>query len=118
MAFYYNPVSGKVQKATAAQKEAADSWKRHENIKAFLGNEGTPGLIVGGLAIASLPVLLPLVIEALSKQIPGISPEARETIDTAIFAKDLAEALGEVAFLDQQRAFFTKVKLVIFTIST
>jgi len=85
-----------IEKLTIGQRDALARYRRHENINTFLGNEATPKLIFGGIAIASLPIILPIVISALAKQIPQIPPGAEEAIDTLTFIKDLNEAVGEI----------------------
>jgi len=89
------PDDVEITKLTVGQRDALSRHRRHENINTFLGNEGTPKLIVGAALLASLPILLPIIISALAKQIPGIPAEAKEIVDTTIFIKDLGEALGE-----------------------
>jgi len=84
-----------IVKLTLGQRDALARHKRHENINTFLGNEATPKLLLGGLAIASLPVILPIIISALAKQ-ATIDPELAQKIDTVIFIKDLNEAIGEI----------------------
>jgi len=85
-----------ITKLTIGQRDALSRHRRHENINTFLGNESTPKLIFGGIAIASLPIILPIVISALAKQIPQIPEGAEEAIDTLTFIKDLNEAVGEI----------------------
>jgi len=98
MPFYYNPVSGEVSKATTAQKEAVNSYNRHENIKALLSNEKVPSLIAGGIILVSAPTILKLIFEALAKQFPD-KPEfdiSDAGINYLTFTKDFAEALFDV----------------------
>jgi len=90
------PDDVEIVKLTVGQRDALSRYKRHENINTFLGNESTPKLIFGGIAIASLPIILPIVISALAKQIPQIPEGAEEAIDTLTFIKDLNEAVGEI----------------------
>ena len=90
------PDDVEIVKLTVGQRDALSRYKRHENINTFLGNESTPKLIFGGIAIASLPIILPIVISALAKQIPQIPEGAEEAIDTLTFIKDLNEAIGEI----------------------
>ena len=90
------PDDVEIVKLTIGQRDALSRYKRHENINTFLGNESTPKLIFGGIAIASLPIILPIVISALAKQIPQIPEGAEEAIDTLTFIKDLNEAVGEI----------------------
>ena len=53
MAFYYNPVSGDVTKATAAEKRAYDEHFREERWTKLLDNETTiPTLVAAFTAIA------------------------------------------------------------------
>ena len=47
MAFYYNPVSGDVTKATAAEKRAYDEYFREERWTKLLDNETTIPALVG-----------------------------------------------------------------------
>jgi len=95
MAYEAVPIDVEIEKLTAAERDALSRYKIHENINTFLGNESTPKLLIAGFAIASLPVILPIIISALSKQIPSIPAEAEAIVDTTIFIKDLGEALGE-----------------------
>lgn len=95
MAYALIPEGFELKKVTKLQEQAVNAHKRHENILALLGNEKVPQLLLGGIAIASLPILLPIVIEALAKQIPGIPEDAAGALDTAIFVKDLSEAIGQ-----------------------
>jgi len=88
------PDDVEIVKLTIGQRDALARYKRHENINTLLANEAAPKLLLGGLAIASLPIILPIVISALAKQ-TTIDPELAQKIDTTIFIKDLGEALGE-----------------------
>jgi len=90
------PDDVEITKLTVGQRDALSRHRRHENINTFLGNESTPKLIFGGIAIASLPIILPIVISALAKQIPQIPEGVEESIDTLTFIKDLNEAVGEI----------------------
>jgi len=101
------PIDVEIQQLTPGQRDALSRYKIHENINTFLGNEQTPKLLLGGIAIASLPVILPIIISALSKQ-TAIDPELAQKIDTVLFYKDLTEALGEVAFLPLTGGLFYK----------
>jgi len=101
-------------KLTIGQRDALTRYKRHENINTFLGNESTPKLIFGGIALASLPIVIPVIISALAKQIPQIPEGAEEAIDTLTFIKDLNEAVGEIIvpgggilFKGEAQDFFT-----------
>jgi hypothetical protein len=105
MAFYYNPVTGEVQKVTAAQKEAADSYKRHENIKALISNEKVPTLIAGGVILVSAPTILKIIFDALKKQ--DDSYDFKEgAINYLTFTKDFAEALFDVTGSGKAFGFF------------
>jgi len=101
MAYEAVPIDVEIQKLTAAERDALSRHKIHENINTLLANENTPKLILGGIAVASLPVVLPIIIEALRKQDPTLGikiPEGvEEAIDTVTFIKDLNEAIIEVA---------------------
>jgi len=101
------PDDVEITKLTIGQRDALSRHRRHENINTFLGNENTPKLLLGGMAIASLPVILPILISALSKQ-TTIDPELAEKIDTVLFYKDLTEGLGEIAFLPLTGGLFYK----------
>jgi len=109
------PIDVEIQKLTAAERDGLSRHKIHENINTFLGNENTPKLILGGIAVASLPVILPILITALSKQ-TTIDPKLAEKIDTAIFIKDLNEAIieltipavGQVLYRGETRDFYEK----------
>jgi len=100
MAYEAVPIDVEIQKLTAAERDALSRYKIHENINTLLANENTPKLILGGIAVASLPLVLPIIIEALRKQDPTLGikiPEGvEEAIDTVTFIKDLNEAVGEV----------------------
>jgi len=96
MAYEAVPDDVEIQKLTAAERDALSRHKIHENINTFLGNEGTPKLIVGGALLASLPIILPILIAALRKQIPEVPEGVEETVDTVIFFKDLNEAVAEI----------------------
>jgi len=53
MSFYYNPVSGDVTKATAAEKRAYEEYFRGERLTKLLDNETTiPTLVAAFTAIA------------------------------------------------------------------
>jgi len=93
MPFYYNPVSGEVSKATTAQKEAVNSYNRHENIKALLSNEKVPSLVAAGVLLASIPTILRLIFEALKKQDVDVDTSV---IDYLTFQKDLLEGFFEL----------------------
>jgi len=96
MAYALIPEGFELKKVTKLQEEAVNAHKRHENILALLGNEKVPQLLLGGIAIASLPIVIPVIISALAKQIPGIPEGAEEAVDTLTFIKDLNEAIGEI----------------------
>jgi len=115
MAYEAVPIDVEIQKLTAHEREALSRYKRHENIKAFLGNEGTPKLIVGAALLASLPIVIPIIIAALKRQIPEIPEDAEELVDQVLFLKDLNEALGEIIvpgggilFKGEARDFYDK----------
>jgi len=101
------PDDVEITKLTIGQRDALARHRRHENINTFLGNENTPKLLLGGIAIASLPVVLPILIGALSKQ-TTIDPDLAKQIDTVLFYKDLTEGLGEIAFLPLTGGLFYK----------
>jgi len=100
MAYEAVPIDVEIQKLTTAERDALSRHKIHENINTLLANENTPKLILGGIAVASLPIVLPIIIEALRKQDPTLGikiPEGvEEAIDTVTFLKDLNEAVGEI----------------------
>jgi len=101
------PIDVEIQQLTPGQRDALSRYKIHENINTILANEETPKLLLGGIAIASLPVILPILIGALSKQ-TTIDPELAKKIDTVVFYKDLTEGLGEIAFLPLTGGLFYK----------
>ena len=102
------PIDVEIQQLTPGQRDALSRYKIHENINTILANEETPKLLLGGIAIASLPIILPILIGALSKQTPTIDPELAKKIDTVVFYKDLTEGLGEIAFLPLTGGLFYK----------
>jgi len=99
MAYEAVPDNVDIQKLTAPERDALSRYKIHENINTLLANESTPKLILGGIAVASLPIVIPIIIEALRKQDPTLGikiPEGvEEAIDTVTFIKDLNEAVLE-----------------------
>ena len=89
------PDNHTLKKVTSAQEAAVHSKRRHDDVVAFLGNEGMPKLIVGGAILAALPIIIPAIIAALSKQIPSIPDDAKDIIDSVVFVKDLNEVVLE-----------------------
>ena len=57
-----------LKKVTAQQKAAVDAKRSHENVETFLGNETTPLLIGGTMAVALTPVLWALFFQAIEEQ--------------------------------------------------
>jgi len=90
------PDDVEIVKLTIGQRDALSRYKRHENINTFLGNEGTPKLIAGAALLASLPIVIPIIVSALAKQIEGIPEDAGTRVDQILFLKDLNEAVGEI----------------------
>jgi len=95
MAYEAVPDDVEIQKLTALERDALSRYKIHENINTFLGNEGMPKLILGGIAVASLPIIIPAIIAALSRQIPSIPDDAKDIVDSVVFVNDLNEAVLE-----------------------
>ena len=56
-----------LKKVTAQQKAAVDAKRSHENVETFLGNETTPLLIGGTMAVALTPVLWALFFKAIEE---------------------------------------------------
>jgi len=90
------PDDVEITKLTIGQRDALSRYRRHENINTFLGNEGTPKLIAGAALLASLPIVIPIIVSALAKQIEGIPEDAGTRVDQILFLKDLNEAIGEI----------------------
>jgi hypothetical protein len=102
MVFAAVPDDVTIEKLTGPEKRALDEYLGRETRKSIFeriaGNEQMPALLLGGALLASLPVILPLILAALKKQVPQIPEDVEEAIDTVTFVKDLNEAVGEIIF--------------------
>ena len=81
MAYEAVPIDVKIQKLTAAERDALSRYKIHENINTFLGNETTP-LIAAGAALAiATPILIDLLLKRIADlELPGVNLPTPEDI--------------------------------------
>ena len=72
-----------LKQVTKLQKKAVDDKRRHDNVVAFLSNDGTPALIGGG----ALLVLTPFIIDAVKESLEGegiiLTDEQKANVQTA-----------------------------------
>jgi hypothetical protein len=72
-----------LKQVTKLQKKAVDDKRRHDNVVAFLSNDGTPALIGGGALLA----LTPFLIDAFKTSLEGegivLTDEQKSNIQTA-----------------------------------
>jgi hypothetical protein len=74
-----------LKKVTKAQEDAVKEYRRHDDVKTFLGNETTP-LLIGGTAIVALtPALFALFLKLLKDEADvELTPEQRGALTGAL----------------------------------
>jgi len=75
-----------LKKVTKAQEDAVKDYRRHDDVKTFLGNETTP-ILVGGAAIAALtPAILALFLKLLDEQNIPINDAQKAALKAGLLA--------------------------------
>lgn len=72
-----------LKKVTKLEKQAVNDKRRHDNVVAFLSNDGTPALIGGGALLALTPFIIDAVRESLEGEGIILTDEQKANIKTA-----------------------------------
>ena len=88
-----------LKKVTKAQEQAVKAKRRHDNVQAFIENENTPFLVGAGAVAVSLPLLIPLFLQA-QEEILNITLTDKQKTDLVNYANvslgpiGIAQVLG------------------------
>ena len=72
-----------LKQVTKLQKQAVNDKRRHDNVVAFLSNDGTPALIGGGALLALTPFIIDALKESLEGQGIVLTDEQKANVKTA-----------------------------------
>ena len=72
-----------LKQVTKLQKKAVDDKRRHDNVVAFLSNDGTPALIGAGGLLALTPFIINAVKESLEGEGIILTDQQKANVKTA-----------------------------------
>jgi len=72
-----------LKQVTKLQKKAVDDKRRHDNVVAFLSNDGTPALIGGGALLALTPFVIDALKESLESEGIVLTDQQKANVKTA-----------------------------------
>ncbi len=110
MAYALSPDGFELKKVTKLQQQAVDEYfgreRRGKYFSELLSNPTGPPIIAGIIGLASLPTLLKLIFDTLSKQDDngnGFVPPTK--VEYVTFTKDFIEGFLEIATIEGKGVF-------------
>ena len=76
-----------LKKVTKLQKQAVNDKRRHDDVVAFLSNDGTPALLGGGALLALTPFIIDTFKSALEVENIILSDKQKDNVKKGVSKK-------------------------------